>query len=89
MVLLIIVCMYMYVVITTLLVLPGGLGRSFHPYLYRANNFAPYYITYSVGTAINQKDKDPLGSFHWPCGIDKGLGHIGYYYYHLFVLKKS
>ncbi len=57
----------MYVVITTLLVPPGGLGRAFHPSLYQANNFAPYYTTYSlysVGTKTNQKDKDPLGSFH-------------------------
>ncbi len=53
----------MYVVITTLLVLPGGLGQGFHPSLYRANNFAPYYTTYSVGTGTNQKDKNPLVSF--------------------------
>ncbi len=51
----------MYGVITTLLVLPGGLGRAFHPSLYRANNFAPYYTTY---TGTNQTDKDSLGSFH-------------------------
>ncbi len=56
----------MYVVITTILVLPGalGLGRAFRPSLCRANNFAPYYTTYSVGTGTNQKDKDPLGSFY-------------------------
>ncbi len=54
----------MYLAITPLLVLPGGIGRAFPPSLYRANNFAPYYSTYSVGTGTNQKDKDPLGSFH-------------------------
>ncbi len=54
----------MYVVITTLLVLPGGIGWAFHPSLYQANNFAPYYTTYSMGTGTNQNDKDPLGSFH-------------------------
>ncbi len=59
------VCVYvgMYVVITTLLVLPGGLGQAFHHSLYWANNFAPYYTTYT-GTGTNQKGKDPLGSFH-------------------------
>ncbi len=55
---------HMYIVITTLLVLSGGLGQAFHQSHYRANNLAPYYTTYSMGTWTNQKDKDPLGSFH-------------------------
>ncbi len=59
------VCMYVCsVVITTFLVLPGVIGRAFHPSLYRANKFAPYYTAYSVGTGTNQKDKHLLGSFH-------------------------
>ncbi len=34
------ICMYV-VVITSLMILPGGLGQVFHPTLYRTNYFAP------------------------------------------------
>ncbi len=58
------VCMCMYEVIPTLMVIPGDLDWAFHPSFYRVNNFAPYYTTYSMGTRTNQKDKYHLGSFH-------------------------
>ncbi len=47
----------MYVCITTLLVLPGRLGRIFHPSLYRANNFAAYYTTYLMGQVLTRRTK--------------------------------
>ncbi len=60
------VCMY---VVSTILVLPGGLGQGFPPPFYSNganNNVAPYtdHTTYSMGTWTNQKNKYTLGSFH-------------------------
>ncbi len=53
-------------VITILLVLPGSLGRSFHPSLYLPIILPPshYYTTYSMATGTTQKDKDHLLTFH-------------------------
>ncbi len=57
----------MYVV-STLLILPGGIDQAFHLPLYSngANNFAPKrgHTIHSMSTGTNQKDKYALDSFH-------------------------